>query len=82
MMALDVSQPFDGSMERAAEAVKAKVFVIASKTDQTVTPGPAIDFAHLLNAKLLVLDDNCGHGAPGCEAKTIVPAIAAFLAQP
>ena len=82
MMALDVSQPFDGSMQRAAASVKARVFVIASKTDQTVTPGPAIDFAHLLKAKLLVLDDDCGHGAPGCEVKAIVPAIAAFLAQP
>jgi len=82
MMALDVSQPFGGSMQHAAASVKAKVFVIASKHDLTVTPGPAIDFAHLLNAKLLVLDDDCGHQAPGCEAKTIVPAIAEFLAQP
>ncbi len=82
MMALDVSQPFDGSMQQAAAAVKARVFVIVSKNDLTVTPGPAIDFAHLLNAKLLVLDDDCGHQAPGCETRTIVPAIAAFLAQP
>ena len=82
MMALNVSLPFDGSMRRAAAAVKAKVFVIASKNDLTVTPGPAIEFAHLLNAKLLVLDDDCGHGAPGCEVNTIVPAMAAFLAQP
>ena len=52
------------------------------RTIYTVTPGPAIDFAHLLNAKLLVLDDDCGHRAPGCETKTLVPAIAAFLAQP
>jgi hypothetical protein len=35
-----------------------------------------------MKAKLLVLDDECGHQAPGCEVKTIVPAIAAFLAQP
>ncbi len=82
MMELDVSQPFGGSMQRAAAAVKARVFIIASKNDLTVTPGPAIDFAHLLNAKLLVLDDDCGHQAPGCETKTIVPAIAGFLAQP
>lgn len=82
MIALDVSQPFGGSMERAAAAVKARVFVVASKHDHTVTPGPAIDFAHLLNAKLLVLEGDCGHEAPGCEAKTLVPAIAAFLAQP
>ena len=82
MMALDVSLPFDGSMQRAAAEVKAQVFVIASKFDHMVTPGPAIDFAHLLNAKLLVLDDICGHGAPWCETKTIANAIAAFLAHP
>lgn len=82
MMALDVSQPIGGSMPRAAAAVKAKVFVVVSKSDHTVTPGPAIDFAHLINAKLLMLDDDCGHQAPGCETKTLVPAIAAFLAQP
>jgi homoserine O-acetyltransferase/O-succinyltransferase len=82
MMALDVSQAFGGSMQRAAEAVKAKVLVVSSKNDLTVTPQPAIDFAHLLNAKLLVLDDDCGHSAPGCESKMLVPAIAAFLAQP
>ena len=82
MMALDVSQPFGGSMQSAAAAVKAKVFVVVSKNDLTVTPQPAIDFAHLLNSKLLVLDDNCGHLAPGCESATLVPAIAEFLAQP
>jgi homoserine O-acetyltransferase len=82
MMALDISQSFEGSMPRAAAAVKARVFVIVSKYDHTVTPQPAIDFAHLLNAKLLVLEGDCGHQAPGCESKTVVPAIAEFLAQP
>lgn len=82
MMALDVSAPFGGSMEKAAAAIKAKVFVIASKYDHTVTPQPAIDFAHLLDAKLLVLDNDCGHQAPGCAMTTLQPAIAEFLAQP
>ena len=82
MMALDVSASFGGSMERAAAAVKAKVFVVASKHDSTVTPQPAIDFARLLNANLLVLTGDCGHEAPGCESATLVPAVAAFLATP
>jgi homoserine acetyltransferase len=82
MLALDVSAPFCGSMERSAAAVRAKVFVVVSKNDLTVTPGPAIDFAHLLKARLLVLDDDCSHQAPGCEVTTIVPAIAEFLSQP
>ena len=82
MMSLDVSQPFAGPMQRAAAAVKAKVLVVVSKYDHTVTPQPAIDFAHLLNAKLLMLEGNCGHEAPGCEMQTLAPAVAAFLAKP
>src|SRR5438132_2097906 len=45
MMSLDVSTPFGGSMVRAAAAVKAKVFVVVSKFDHVVTPGPALEFA-------------------------------------
>ncbi len=82
MMALDVSVPFGGSMQQAGAAVKAKTFIVVSEYDHTVTPQPAIEFAHLLNAKLLILEGNCGHEAPGCESKTLVPAIAAFLAAP
>jgi homoserine acetyltransferase len=81
MMAFDVSLPFAGSMDGAAAAVKAKVFVVASKNDLTVTPGPAIDFAHLSNAKLRC-STTIAATAPGCEAKTLVPAIADFLPQP
>ena len=82
MMALDVSAPFGGSMERAAAAVKAKVLVIASRTDHMVTPGPALDFARLLQAEVLELQDNCGHLAPGCETAKVGAAIAAFLEKP
>lgn len=55
MMSLDVSEPFAGSMTRAAAAVKAKVFVVVSKLDHVVTPGPALEFATLIKAKLLQL---------------------------
>jgi homoserine acetyltransferase len=38
MMAFDVSLPFAGSMDGAAAAVKAKVFVVASKNDLPSRP--------------------------------------------
>ncbi len=79
MMSLDVSDAFGGSMEKAAAAVKAKVLVIAALQDHMVTPGPALDFAPLIHAEVLKLESNCGHLAPGCETKTVVPAVAAFL---
>src|SRR5689334_6871204 len=59
MMALDISREFGGSMERAAQAVEAKVFVIVSKFDHVVTPGPATEFAKLLGAPLLELESDC-----------------------
>lgn len=81
MMALDVAAAFGGSMERAAGAVKARTFVIVSKSDHVVTPVPALDFAQLLHAPSLVLESDCGHLAPSCESRRVNQAVANFLAQ-
>ncbi len=79
MIVLNVADRFDGSMERAAAAVKAKVFVIVSKYDHVVTPQPARDFAVLLHAPILELDSDCGHLAPSCEGEKVAAAVAEFL---
>lgn len=79
MMALDVSREFGGSLERAAQAVKAKVFVIVAKSDHVVTPGPAIEFASLLGARVLDLESDCGHLATACESRRLNEAVAEFL---
>jgi homoserine O-acetyltransferase len=79
MMALDVSEPFGGSLERAAAQVKARVFVIVAKHDHVVTPGPALELARLLGAPTLVLEGDCGHLAPSCEWQKVNPAVAEFL---
>jgi len=81
MMSLDVSAPFNNSMERAAAAVKAKVLIIVSKTDHVVTPLPALDFAQLLHAPTLILESDCGHLAPSCEGQKVNQAVGDFLAQ-
>jgi len=79
MMQLDVSRDFGGSLERAAKAVKAKVFVVVSRYDHVVTPGPATEFASLLGAKLLELESDCGHLATVCESSRLNEAVAQFL---
>jgi homoserine O-acetyltransferase/O-succinyltransferase len=79
MMSLDVSRDFDGSMKKAAANVKASVLVIVSKQDHTVTPQPALDFAATVHAKTLVLDSDCGHGAPFCEADLVSHRVNEFL---
>src|SRR5690348_3272618 len=53
MMSLNVAEPFGDSLEKATGQVKARVLVIVGKEDHMVTPGPAIEFAYLLGAKLL-----------------------------
>jgi len=79
MMQLDVTREFGGSLERAAHVVKAKVFVVVSRFDHLVTPGPAIEFASLVGAKTLNLESECGHLATVCESSRLDKAIADFL---
>ena len=79
MMSLDVSREFGGSLERAARAVKAKVFVVVAKFDHVVTPGPALEFASLLGAKVLTLEGDCGHLATACESLRLNEAVSEFL---
>ena len=81
MMQLDVTREFGGDLERTARAVKAKVFVVVSKFDHVVTPGPAIEFGSLLGAKILNLESECGHLATVCESSRLNEAVAEFLSR-
>lgn len=81
MMALDISQRFGGSMERAAEAVKAKTLIIVALKDHIVNPASAIEFGKLLKTKVIELNNDCGHLSPGCEPKLVNQAVADFLEQ-
>jgi homoserine O-acetyltransferase len=81
MMADDISKPFGGSMQRAAAAVRAQVLVVAAPQDHMVNPTPALAFAKLIKAKVLLLNSDCGHLSPGCKAGMLDRAVAQFLAQ-
>jgi homoserine O-acetyltransferase len=81
MMKLDVTREFGGDLERAARAVKAKVFVVVSRFDHVVTPGPAIEFASLVGANVLNLESECGHLATVCESTRLNTAVFEFLSK-
>ena len=68
-----------GSLEAAAKKVKARVLVVVAAQDHMVNPLPALDFAPLIHAQTLVLESDCGHLSPGCEAAKMNPAVKAFL---
>ena len=77
MLAQDIAK--SGSIESAAAKVKTKVLIVSSRQDHMVNPIPAMQIAPLLHATLLVLEGDCGHIAPVCEAGKVRPAIAAAL---
>ncbi len=79
MMALDVSAAFDGSMKKAAAAVKADVLVVHGLRDHMVAPQPALAFAELLFGPVVRLEGDCGHLAIWCEQAEVFPAITRFL---
>jgi homoserine acetyltransferase len=71
MMEHDVSAPYGGIMGRAAARVKAKVLVMVDVYDHTVTPQAAMDFASLPRARVISLDNDCGHNGPECDMKNV-----------
>jgi homoserine O-acetyltransferase len=77
MIRHDIAQ--GGGLEDAAAKVKARVLVVAARQDHMVNPLPALKFAELLHAEILVLEGDCGHLAPGCEMDKVSPAVDAFL---
>ena len=79
MLAHDVTRHFDGSMERAAAVVEARVLNVIGLQDHMVTPASALHFAALLGAETLEFDTNCGHMAPFCEQERLINAVRSFL---
>jgi len=81
MMAHNVSLRFDGSMSKAAEAVKAKTLIVVARQDMMVNPDPAAEFARLVNAQIFEVNNACGHVYAACEGGLVNAAVAKFLNQ-
>ncbi len=81
-LAHDVSRAYGGSMERAAQAVVTDLLVVASLQDRAVSPAPALEFAELVGADVLELQNDCGHLALFCAAPETRAEISGFLERP
>lgn len=81
MIQHDISREFNNSMEEAANAIKANLFLIVSKNDMMVNPLESIRLAELTNSRLLILDNNCGHLAVSCEFDRVKSEIDDFLSN-
>jgi homoserine O-acetyltransferase len=76
---LDLTEPFGGSLEAAAAAVRSRLLVVVSARDEVVDPAPARAFAAAAGGELLVLDGRCGHAATRCERQALFAAARAFV---
>ncbi len=68
-----------GDMATLAKKIKAQLLVITSEQDRMVDPAPSKALAAQKRAQLLVLNNDCGHMAPACEADKVNEAVKAFL---
>lgn len=79
MLAHDVSRRYDGSLEKAASVVRARVVNVVGLADHMVTPEPAIQFAALLGAESIEMTSDCGHLITECELEQFNEIIGSFL---
>ncbi len=80
MMSMDVGRGNVGSLDAAAQRVKAKTLVVISEQGHMVNPIPARNFATEIHATTLELHGNCGHMATSCESFILYLVVGAFLA--
>ena len=64
-----------------ASPVKARMFIVVSRNDHTVSPGPALQFADRLGVAPFILDNACGHSLHLCPDNGMGTAILQFLKQ-
>jgi len=79
MFTHDITKNYGSSFKDAAKHVKAKLFIIVSETDLLLNPKPALEFAAAIKAKTLLLKNDCGHLAVGCEMDLCRNEIQKFL---
>lgn len=82
MISHDISRDFDQDLRQAAQRVKSDFLIIVGADDRVVTPQPARDFAVLIDAQVIELDEDCGHGDPWCAADEFATLVRGFLSGP
>ncbi|MEO6239498.1 MAG: alpha/beta fold hydrolase [Vicinamibacterales bacterium] len=77
----DVTGSGDGSLQRTAARIRARLMIVSTWSDGDVNPAPAFELARLTHAMVLELNGRCGHQAPSCERKVLWAAVGNFLDQ-
>lgn len=78
----DIARDFNNDLQKAAQRVESEFLIIVGADDRVVTPQPAKDFARLIDAQLIELDEDCGHADPWCAADEFSTLVRGFLSGP
>lgn len=81
MIGHDVTRATGGEIERAHQAFRSRLLVVASLDDHAVTAQSALAFARAVRGDTLLVPSVCGHQVFACERKHIGSAVRAFLAR-
>lgn len=72
----------NNDLQKAAQRVKSEFLIIVGADDRVVTPQAAKEFAALIDAQLIELDEDCGHGDPWCALDEFSTLVRGFLSGP
>lgn len=75
----NIARDFNNDLQKAAEQIKTKFLIIVGEDDRVVTPQPAREFAALIGASVVELDEDCGHGDPWCAPDAFARAVSSFI---
>lgn len=75
----DITRNYHNSYKAVDKRINADIFMIVSETDHLLHPKPAMEFGDSISAEIMLLNNNCGHLAPGCEMEKTVKAIHKFF---
>jgi len=79
VMMHDITAKAGGSLESTAKIIKAKMLIIANKQDHVINQTSSIKFAGMINAELVVMDNDLGHLI--FNEKNVIDATRKFLSQ-
>jgi homoserine O-acetyltransferase/O-succinyltransferase len=82
MLEHDVMKRYNNSFAETAAAITTDILIIVASKDQMVNPANSIELATHLKRKAIVLENDCGHLAPGCEYDNFIKLVRDFLDTP
>lgn len=74
----DITKHYQGSLEKAALQIKARILFIVSQKDHIVNPQPALELSKMIKAPVVILENDMGHLAVSNELPRVIQIVDHF----